>query len=323
MANSAYVAPTAYVGLNAAVLDGAKVEGQARIEGHAVVRLSGRVKDSAVISGQAVVTERATVGGSARVGGGAVITHQATVQGDASVQEAVHVMGDGIVEGNALIKGWGEVHTSQKAPLAGDLLAGEDLEVHLSSSPVAGFKTGLFYGFMADAIFQNEVRDLGGQTASWDFSKPGLAVLDSVGDHQGVAGRQERPLTKGRRALVGGALFDGVTLDSREWTMELEAVRTSEKAGTLLKTGGFVIKTSAAGDLVLSDGTKIGKLPLNKWIKVKLSATPKNIRCQIGETSLTKPTSAWNRRQLDLRWMQLAPDFPGALSSGKLWRREN
>lgn len=322
VANSASVAATAFVGPKAVVLDQARVEGTARIEGMGVVRGAATVKDQAVVAGQAVVSERATLAGRARAGGGAVIAQNATVQGDASVQEAVHVLGDGVVEGNALLKGWGEVHTSKKALLTGDLLAGEDLEVHLSSSPVSEFKTGLFYGFMADAIFSNEVKDFGGQTAGWDFSKDGLAVKDSVGDHQGMASNPTRPNVAGRKGLAGGAIFDGIALDSREWTLDLDLYRSAAKPGTLLQVGGFAIKLSGSGDLSLPDGTKLGRLPLKKWTKMRLTVTPQSVQSSLDGRQIKAASAVWNRSRLNLRWLQLAPDFPGVVGSGRLWRRQ-
>ena len=79
VANSAEVAPKAYVDLCAQVLlDYAKIGSGVRIEDQAIVRdyaeVMGKaeVKENALLEGHAVVTDNATVFGSAQMSGGKV-----------------------------------------------------------------------------------------------------------------------------------------------------------------------------------------------------------------------------------------------------------
>jgi len=109
VADTAQVAPTAFVGRGAAVLDHARVEGNAHIEDFATVSGDAVVTDSAVVSGNALVTRRARVEGEALVTDYAELYDNARVTGRARIFGAGRVYGGNEVADEAVVKGFSSI----------------------------------------------------------------------------------------------------------------------------------------------------------------------------------------------------------------------
>jgi len=105
VAETAYAAPTAVVGADACVYDGAVVSGLARITGaahvygHASVSGTAHVSENATVSGTARVSENATVSGHAHIYKNARIHGYANVSANASISMDASVRGDDILTG--------------------------------------------------------------------------------------------------------------------------------------------------------------------------------------------------------------------------------
>ena len=175
----AKVAPTAFVGPEALVLDGAKVSDTARIEGHAIVRNVAQVSGNAVVGDWAVLGDSVKVGEDARIRGNAKVGGNVEIAGRVRVMDYVHLDGKGRIGDDALIRGWGEIHTDPEAPLGGGVIAGEDLECHLKGrvEPING---GMLYGYLNAEIFAKELEDNRHLYARWNFDKANGALLNDA-----------------------------------------------------------------------------------------------------------------------------------------------
>lgn len=176
VAASAKVAPTAYVGPDAMVLDVAKVSDNARIEGHAIVREAAEVSGNAVVGDWAVVCQSAKIGDDARIRGNTRVGSNVSVGGRARVLEYAHIYGDGTIGDESLIRGWGETHTHPKAPLGGGVIVGEDIEGHLGDygQPING---GMMSGFINGEYLRQRLEDNKHLYARWSFDKANGSLL--------------------------------------------------------------------------------------------------------------------------------------------------
>lgn len=104
-----------WIGVNATVMEQARVQGDARVTGDALVRgnavvsRSAHVTADAVVSGYTYVTDSAYVSGEARVLENAQLCDDATVLGRAQVQGTAALYGRSRVEGDALVAGNAEL----------------------------------------------------------------------------------------------------------------------------------------------------------------------------------------------------------------------
>lgn len=225
ISKGATVDPTAFVGPQAQVRDGAKVLGRARIEDHAVVMNAGVVADDAVVSGWAIVRDGAKVAAQARVRDCAVISGRAQILGQAQVARYAHVDGQGTVIDQALIRGFGEVHLPRPFDqVAGGTVMGEDLEVHLEGT-LAG---GMAYGYLAgDFLKQTAAKDNRHLFANWVFRDSQPVILrDWNADCDGrLRGKPTYGERGGRRHLILDgrtqyALVEGDIISSAALTID-------------------------------------------------------------------------------------------------------
>ncbi len=93
VADTAHVAETAFVGVNA------------EVRGYASVLNNTRILDNAQVYGHAQVGEQAIVQGSAAVYDDAIVTDSAVVKGKAHVRDGATVGGDAVLSGNAKVHG--------------------------------------------------------------------------------------------------------------------------------------------------------------------------------------------------------------------------
>lgn len=131
VAGGARVDPTAFVGPDAMVMDGATVKGTARVEDFAVVGGNAQVLDNAVVSGHARVMDKAIVKDWAKVRDYALVCNDASVSGYARVLQHASVTGNGILKDFATMKGiantWCDPNTpgvTGDAVLDGDYMNG-------------------------------------------------------------------------------------------------------------------------------------------------------------------------------------------------------
>lgn len=123
------VAPTAYIGRNAMVLDEAKVLESAVIEDFAIIRENATVRGNATVSGFAVVRENALVEANARVRDSSNIGKNAHISGDATIEDNAKVRKNGYVSDNAIVRGNAVV----SGPVTGGAIAEAD---HSRSTPL-------------------------------------------------------------------------------------------------------------------------------------------------------------------------------------------
>ena len=105
VADSAKVAPTAFVGPNAMALGRAQMQGNARLEDYAVLDGDAVAKDNAVLSGHAYARERAELSGNAKVRDWATVQGGWKISESARVLEHAFLLDRGEVSGYATIKG--------------------------------------------------------------------------------------------------------------------------------------------------------------------------------------------------------------------------
>jgi carbonic anhydrase/acetyltransferase-like protein (isoleucine patch superfamily) len=106
VADTASVAPTAWVDPGASVFEHAIVQGHARIQDRATVRGNALVEGYAGVFGSAVVSGNAVVSVDSAVYGNALVT------GNARVTDGGRVFDRAVVEGNAYVGGYANVHGS-------------------------------------------------------------------------------------------------------------------------------------------------------------------------------------------------------------------
>jgi hypothetical protein len=144
---TAKVAPTAFVGPAAMVLDQAQVSGAARVEDQAIISGTAQVRDNAVVRGRALVTGQAVVSGRARV------EQDATVRGGRVEDEATVRALTLMEHPDTRVGGQAEIAAVMNT-LPGHAFGGTarllgDLEVHV---PVT---QGVFYGMVAPEMVKD------------------------------------------------------------------------------------------------------------------------------------------------------------------------
>lgn len=291
VASTATVAPTAFLGPNAKVLDRAHVSGNARIEDYAVVMGDAQVSGNAVVSGYARIRDRAKITDNARVGDCALVAGDVEVKENARILEYAHVLDRGIVRGDVLIKGFGEVHMQPSTDLAGGLVCGEDLEVWLADYKKRVIEGGLIYGYNNAEILEKELADNRYLYAHWTFDEPRRYVLkDAFADNDGVL-RGEPPFGRedGRTVLTFNgfnqyALVEGHLADTVDMTIDMQVrweggspnqclfdlgSRTSRMFFTPSDNDGvaaFVIRKGRTVQTVRAEGP----FPVGKWTRVTI-----------------------------------------------------
>ena len=105
VANTANVAPTAFVGVHAMVYGQAAIRDHAKVYGLAQVFAHAIICDHAEVFGYAAVCDHAVVGNHAKVYGFAQVCDNAIVRGHAEVFSYAVVSGDAIVRGKTIIDG--------------------------------------------------------------------------------------------------------------------------------------------------------------------------------------------------------------------------
>jgi len=190
VAANARVAKTAYVGPNAMVLDGARVEGYARICEHAVVHGPKTViRGHAKVGGAAWVFGDVTVGGNARILESAVVTTVGRAR-------ASYAEGQAEITGNAVIKG---DHILRLCEAKGQVLTGAlVMDYTPGTDGVVGYgnlvpgivnlTAGVFdRGRVCGRGTLGGKVGAGGLYANWQFNQPKAAVLeDSYVNNNGV-----------------------------------------------------------------------------------------------------------------------------------------
>lgn len=111
-----------WIGKGAAVVDNARVQGNAQILDQAIV------SESAVVEGNALVANYARVGGSARVYGDSFVVDNASVQDNVKIYGNAEIVQSAKVSGNAEVYGeYGETEVGGSAELQGDMVATGDV----------------------------------------------------------------------------------------------------------------------------------------------------------------------------------------------------
>ena len=113
VADTANVAPGAYVGGNAQIDGNARIDGTAQIYGDARIGGNAQIYGNAWIGGNAQIYGDARIGGTAQIYGNAWIGGNAQIYGDARSDGDAVVGGDAQIGGNAWIDGYAEVLTSR------------------------------------------------------------------------------------------------------------------------------------------------------------------------------------------------------------------
>jgi carbonic anhydrase/acetyltransferase-like protein (isoleucine patch superfamily) len=340
VAKSAKVAPTAFVGPNARVLDGAEVSGNARIEDHALVRQSAKVSGDAIIGGFARVTDRARVDGRARVRGYARVGDQATVTENARVLDYATVDGRGTVSGDVIIRGFGEIHLQPATPLTGGTVCGEDLEVHFMGSELPELRGGMIYGYLNKDLIKKELADNRYRYAHWTFDRGSKEVLrDDNADCEGVLrGAVKFAEADGRKfAAFDGrsyALVEGHVVDTRNATFDVELAWSGGAAGQrvfefgdseasvllAIAQGGrpaFVVRRGKEASSVMS------ALPLvpNRWSRVTVSLQDGTARIFVdGKPAGEQKGFAFALEDIQARSGRIGAGVAGAGFQGKLDR---
>ena len=107
-----WVAETVYVGPFAQVRGKARVEGDVKIQGRAVVLDRARISGSVVIGHSAGIYDHACLSGNAQVLDSARVCGRAQISGNAMIRGSAVVSGEAVVDGNATIEEAAEVRGS-------------------------------------------------------------------------------------------------------------------------------------------------------------------------------------------------------------------
>jgi len=236
VSDSAKVAPTAYVGPNAMVLDGTRVEGNACIHEHAVVHGPKTViRDNAKIGGKAWVFGDITVGGNARISESAVVTTVGRAW-------ANHPEGQGEITGSAVIKGEhilrlcrtnGQVITGgivmDYTPGASGTVGYGNLIPGFINLETGVFKSGRIYGRRG----LKGGKDAGALYANWEFNRAKDFLLeDSYVNNNGRLHGKPTFADDGERKCI---VFNGkdqyaeappITTDFGELTVDMTVKRS-------------------------------------------------------------------------------------------------
>ena len=289
VSDNSKVARGAYVGPDAMVLDGARVEDNACVKEFAVV--SG---PKTVISGNAKIGGRAWVsGGDIKVSGNARILEGATVTGDRRTRHK-HFKGQAAIAGSAVIKGDPFLYLAfaDDQTIAGGAVVDYGAVVHNRDPGV--FDKGRFYREIArfdKAPSLSGGVDAGALYANWQFNQPKAVLLeDSYVNNNGILHGKPGFADDGEHRCI---VFNGkdqyaeappTVADFGELTIDLLVNRSAGKGGRLFDFG-----TGADECFFLSTGAQNGKpsltarhkgksynltasqgIPAGEWIRVRL-----------------------------------------------------
>ena len=289
VSDNARVAETAYVGRDAMVLDGARVEGNACI------------KDFAVVLGAKTV-----VSGHAKVGGRAWVFGDITVEGNARILEAAAVTtiartrngrfeGQAKITGSAVIKGDPFVSLAYAADqtLTGGVVMDYTPGIHNRESGV--FAHGRFHAFNWGRFSRQQSLgagiDAGALYANWQFNQPKASLLeDSYVNNNGILhGRPGFAVDGGHKCIV----FNGrnqyaeappSVADFGELTIDMLINRPEGKGGRLFDFGTgddecFYLAVDARSGRATLEARHEGKsysliapdaVPAGKWVRVRV-----------------------------------------------------
>ncbi len=195
VSDNAHIAATSYVGPDATVLDGARVEDNACIQQYAVVHGPGTVvRDNAKIGGKAWVFGNLTIGGNARIMESVTVTTMGRAvigRGRASFPD-----GEARIDGNVVLKG---EHILRLCVAKDQVFTGQlvmDYTPRYNGTVgyyelIPGFEnleSGIFqYGRIYGREGLSSGVDSGGLYANWQFNQPKAVLLeDSYVNNNGV-----------------------------------------------------------------------------------------------------------------------------------------
>lgn len=214
VAEGARVAPTAYVGPNAMVLDGARVEGDACIKEYAVV-----IGPRAVVSGNAKIGGKAWVFGDVKIDGNARILESVVLATSGRFRGGYHLHsryteGEAHITGNAVIKG---EHIMRLCHATDQVLTGGlvvDYTPKIANRRSGVFRCGRFchdgpYNWAYTPVASigrclHNGLDAGALYANWQFDQPKSYLLeDSYVNNNGILyGEPEFSCDEGHRCAV-------------------------------------------------------------------------------------------------------------------------
>jgi hypothetical protein len=315
VSDNAHVAATAYVGRDAMVLDGARVEGNACIKEFAVV-----LGPKAVISDHAKISGRAWVQGDIKVGGNARILEGATVTTIRRTRGRTFE-GQAEITGNAVIKGDPFLYLAYATnqTITGSLVVDYGAVVNNKSGGV--FDCGRFY--RENSRF-DKAGGLGGGSndgalyANWQFNQPKSAMLeDAYVNNNGIlCGRPEFAADGDHRCIV----FNGKdqyaeappsVADFGELTIDMLVNRSSGDGRVFdFGTGDdecfYLAFSGGNGKLVLA-ATHNGKnhslnasegIPAGKWVRVRVEMDGSTASIHIDGKQAAKEAFAFHPRDV-------------------------
>jgi hypothetical protein len=327
VSDSARVAKTAYLGPNAMVLDGARVEGNACIHQYAVVHGPKTViRGNAKIGGKAWVFGDVTVGGNARI----IESASVTTIGRAPIgrSRASYPEGQGEISGNVVLKG---EHFLRLCKATGQVLTGDLVMDYTPGTSgnvsyfelipgIANLESGLFkHGRIYGRQRLGGGTDAAGLYANWQFNQPKTTLLeDSYVNNNGI--------------LHGGPKFDGTTepkcivfsgkdqyaeappsvADFGELTIEMRINRSSDKGGRLFDFGTsdtecFYLEvedtTGKPALTALHDGKRLRvaaseSVPVDKWVRLRVEMDGAAASIYIAGKQVAKTAFAFRPREV-------------------------
>lgn len=170
---NANVAPTAYVGPNALVLDRATVSDNAVIDGYAIVAGNAKVSDNAYVGDTAVLFDRAEVSGNARVIENACLYVDYKVSGNAVVKGQALGLYNGTAAGETIL--YGDWFEDEGHDLQGGRFSGWH---SITTDDKYATKNGDYYtrdyitGLRTRYEFNSNLRDTYGYTDLYSVGNP-------------------------------------------------------------------------------------------------------------------------------------------------------
>ena len=301
VADSARVAKTAYVGPDAMVLDGARVQGNACIKQYAVViGPDAVVSGNAKIGGKAWVFGKVKVNGNARIGESVILATSYRRRGGYHIQ-STRYEGEVEITGSAVIKGEHIMRLcyAKDQVLTGGLVV--DYNAKIANRKSGVFDRGRFHqggrynwAYTPEAQLGEPLYNglyAGGLYANWQFDQPKSYLLeDSYVNNNGILhGRPEFSRDAEHRFVV----FNGTdqyaqappsVADFGELTID---VRINSSGGKVQRIFDFgtaddecfhltIAPDSGKPTLVAAHGGKTHRLtsskavPANKWVTVRV-----------------------------------------------------
>ena len=307
VSDSARVAATAYVGPDAMVLDGARVEGSACIKAFAVV-----LGPKTVISGNAKIGGRAWVFGDITVSGNARILEAATVTTIARTRNG-RFEGRAEINGSAVIKGDPYVRlayaTNQR--VTGGVVM--DYTPGINNRQSGVFAHGRFHAFNWGRFSRQQSLgtgiDAGALYANWQFNQPKAVLLDdSYVNNNGILYGRPKFADDGVHRCI---TFNGKdqyaemppsVADFGELTIDMLVNRSGGKGGRLFDFGTgegecfylAIAGKSGKGTLTARHKGKIYSvtasegIAADKWVRVRAEMNGSTASIHIDGKQVTK-----------------------------------